>query len=527
MPRANPRLSDYCAARHLLRNLSSTAQLRRNPLSSGSFKYGPRSRRPDPAADQQALDRIHSIVRASLSRCGECAAGPTHIGLGRMHAVLLRCEVERQPLSVIARQLGLSDRQLRRDRSVALRAFASTFRTVASEPQQSIITADVAALRLSQARELHAVGRSALALATLTSIAKDSPRCERRVEALCLAAEIHIEALQHSDALSCLADARAIQRSDEGPFDGNAVPADEELDFAEWLLRWRIGASCGLASGPPAILTLERRAEHSPNEQRRALFVRAAAAYGLQRWEVGDRRGRNTVLRALEALRSLGNTREKERLAILDADVQFFALCAPRGAARDRYRIIEDQATKRGHIHAMLRARTERIACEAALGQRPKRFVAEPLRALDPFEKRAMSYSYAWSARVVAQNEAPGVRSLAAARLTETLLPPRSAQALMARGVRVTCALQAGGLDEARRSALEIVRDAEAVGNHRVRGAAVSYLAEIAYMLRRRVDAQRHVRRAIELLEQYGTYESLKRAHMIARLLRIAGCQNR
>jgi len=31
---------------------------------------------------------------------------PTHIDLGRMHAVLLRCEVERQPLSVIARQLG-------------------------------------------------------------------------------------------------------------------------------------------------------------------------------------------------------------------------------------------------------------------------------------------------------------------------------------------------------------------------------------------------------------------------------------
>lgn len=523
MPRANPRLSDYCAARHLLRNLARPAQLRRNPLSSGFFKYGPRSRRRDAAADQRALDRLHGIVHSSLSRCGDYAAGLPHIDLGRIHAVLLRCEVEQQPLSVVAGQLGLSDRQLRRDRSVALRVFASTFRAVVSETQQPITTTDVSALRLAQAKELHAVGKSALALAAVTSISKDSPRCERRIEALCLAAEIHVEALQHSVASSCLADARAIRRAVESSLDDAAATVtEEELDFCEWLLRWRTGISSGLASSPPGVLALERRVEHSPNEKRRALFVRAAATYGLQRWEVGDRRGRNTVLRALEALQSLGDTRDKERLALLDADAQFFALCAPRGAARDRYRAIEAHATKRGHLRAMLLARTELIACETALGERPRQLVADPLRAVDPLEKRAMSYTYAWSSRVVAQHEAPGLRSLAAARITETLLPARSAQVLMVRGVRVARALQIGRLDDARRLALEIVRDAEMVGNHRVRGAAMSYLAEIAYMLRRRVEAQRYVRRAIELLEQYGTYESLKRAHMIARLLRIA-----
>jgi hypothetical protein len=522
MPRANPRLSDYCAARHLLANLASPAQLRRNPLSAGFFKYGSRSRRRDPAADQRTLDRLYGIVHSSLSRCGEYAAGPPHVDLGRIHAVLLRCEVEQQPLSTVAGQLGLSDRQLRRDRSVALRAFASAFRAVLSETQQPITTADVLALRLAQAKELHAVGQSALALAAATSISEDSPRCERRIEALCLAAEIHIEALQYSVASSCLANARAIQRAGEGSLDGAvATVTEEELDFCEWLLRWRTGSSCGLASSPPGVLALQRRADRSPNEQRRALFVRAAAAYGLQRWEIGDRRGRNPVLRALEALQSLGDTRERERLALLDADAQFFALCTPRGAARDRYRSIEGHAAKRGYIHAMLRARTELIACETPLGKRPGQFLADPLRAFAALEKRAMSYTYAWSSRVVAQNEAPGLRSVAAARITETLLPARSAQVFMVRGVRIARALQTGRLDDARRSALELVRDAETVGNHRVRGAGISYLAEIAYTRRRRIDAQRYACRAIELLEQYGTYESLKRAHMIARLLRI------
>lgn len=132
------------------------------------------------------------------------------------------------------------------------------------------------------------------------------------------------------------------------------------------------------------------------------------------------------------------------------------------------------------------------------------------------------SYSYAWSARVVAQNEVPGPRALAAARLTETLLPARSAQALTARGIRVAWAVRSGRLEEARTLALGIIRDAEAVGNHRIRGAAISYLAEIAFARHRRGEAQQYARRAIDLLEQHGTYESLKRAYMIAGILKIA-----
>jgi hypothetical protein len=346
---------------------------------------------------------------------------------------------------------------------------------------------------------------------------------ERRIEALCLAAEIHVEAMRHSEALSRLADAREILRLNLDRLEPVAARvANGELDFAEWLLRWRSAASCGLASRPPGILAVAHGAEHSSDERHRALFVRAAAAYALQRWEVGDRRGRDVVLRALDTLRSLSSVGAREQLAILDADVQFFALCSPRGAARDRYRIIEDLATKRGHIRAILRARAERVACELALGQRHQRPIDETLRAFDSTEHREMSYSYAWSARVVAQNEAPGARALAAAQLTETLLPERSAQALMARGVRVACALRGGRLEEARTLALGIVRHAEDVGNHRLRGAAISYLAEIAFARHRRGEARQYARRAIDLLEQHGTYESLKRAYMIAAMLKIA-----
>jgi hypothetical protein len=523
MPRADPNRSDYCASRHLLRNLDTLSELRRNPLVRGYFAPGRLLRRRDAAADRRALDRICTIVRSSLARCSERVPNGSHVTLGRIHAALLRCDIDDQPLPLVAAELGLSERQLRRERRAAFSAFADAFHAAEREQQQPAAANDVATVRIAEAVELHETGQCDLALATLASIAAAAPAAERRIEALCLAAEAELEGARHAVASSHLAEARAVLRLRADELDGGtACVAGEEVDFVEWLLRWRTGVSSGFASPPPVVLSRACAADRASDEGRRALFVRASAAYAMQRWENGDRRGRDAVLRALEASRSLGTIRAKEQLATMDAEARFFALCAPPGAALARYRLIEHVAAQRGHVRAMLGARAERIACEVVTRGRRQRFIDETLHAFGSAERRTMSYTYACVARIVAQRECPGPRALAAARLTESLVPAVTAQALMARCVRVACALQSSRTDEASVLAREVATDAETVGNHRLRGAAVGYLAEIALARGWPREAQHHARQALQLLERHGTYESLKRAGAIARRLQIA-----
>ena len=115
MPRADPTRSDYCASRHLLRNLENAAELRRNPLVREYFAGGAggASQRRDAAADRGALEQIRSDVRTSLARCSDHVGRCTHVALGRIHGALLRCDVDHQPLTAVAAELGLSERQLR------------------------------------------------------------------------------------------------------------------------------------------------------------------------------------------------------------------------------------------------------------------------------------------------------------------------------------------------------------------------------------------------------------------------------
>jgi hypothetical protein len=223
----------------------------------------------------------------------------------------------------------------------------------------------------------------------------------------------------------------------------------------------------------------------------------------------------------LETLRSLRTIRTREQLAIMDADAQFLALCSPPGVARDRFRRIEEAAACRGHLRAKLGARAERMACEIAKRSPRRSFVDRVLQPFGSSEQRMMPHTYARVVRIAAQHEYPGPRALAAARLAESLVPEAGAQALMARCVRVACALRSGQLDEARTLARAIRNDAEIAGNQRIRGAAIGYLAEIALAEHRLREAQDHVWHALQLLEQHGTYESLKRASAIARTLKI------
>ena len=519
MPRADPARSPYCASRHLLRNLDDACALRRNPLAHPYFAAAGALNRGDLAADRDALETLRGAVHLALARCREYAAERGHVGVGRIYAALLRCELDNAAPAVVAAELGLSERQLRRERRLAHDAFMHAFAQLAATPHAPVRAADLAALRLAHAVELHECGQSALALAACEAMAAGAPLAERRIEALCLAAEAELDAARFDACAQRLAEADAIfaLRRDELTADA-AGSALEQIDFVAWSLRRHTGAAGGFAMEPPRIVA--RTGALDPDEARRALLVRALAAYAMQRWETGDlEHGRDAIRRAQAVLGSLDPSRAKERFALMHADVMLAVLRLPPVSGRDGLLQVEELAARSGHARRLLPVRAERIGSEVPVLRRPDEICDAVLGMFGAAERRTMSLSFATAARLVAQYEEDPRRGTDAALLTERFAAPRSAEALFARCRRAVFALRLGQCDEARALAHAIQADAQELGNGRLHGAAARHLARIALAQHRVCDAQRHVREALPLLERYGAYESLREANAIARRL--------
>ena len=528
MPRADPTRSDYCASRHLLRNLDAVAELRRNPLVRDYFADAPDApRRRDTAAGRAALERVRDDVRTALARCSDYATGRGHVALGRMHAVLLRCEIDDQPLPVVAAEIGLSERQGRRERRAAHAAFVRAFRAASAARARATVPAaacDVGTVRLAEAVELHELGQGVLAQSAFASIAAGAPEAARRIEALCLAAEAELDALREPSASAHLARARAVLLSRARELDDDAARAAEEhIDFVAWLLRWHTATGAAFAMQPPLVVRATGD-DGARGEPRRALFVRAAAAYATQRTEVGDRRaGYDAARRALNVLPSLHPTRTKERLAILTADAHVYSLHVSRGGDRHRFRIVERLAASHGHVRAMLGARAQRIAGAVAEGPSAAGRIAEEiLRPFGAAERHTMARTLVSAAQCVAQCESNVRDAAASAELVESMLPPRNATALMVRYARANHALAGRRYDDARTLAQSVYEDAELTGNGRLRGLAARMLAASALRNRRRGAAQRYIREALALNERYGCPEALARTNALARRLDIA-----
>jgi len=420
--------------------------------------------------------------------------------------------------------MGLSERQLRRERAAAHAAFARAFRALNRSVPVPATVCDVATVRLAEAVELHELGFGALAQSTFASIAAGAPAVARRIEALCLAAEAEFDALRTVAAAAHLADARGIiSRNARELDDESARTADEHVDFIAWLLRWQTAVSAGLATQPPLVL-IPVGDDRAQNESRRALFVRAASAYTSQRWEVGDgKRGRSAVRRALEVMPTLCPTRTKERLALLAAEAQMVGLHTAGGEDRVFAVRIEELAASHGHMHTMLNARADRIVGDAGSrpGARAPIFDAV-ISGFDAAGRRTMARTFAWSASGVAQCESNPEKAEASARLAERLVPPRSAPALMARCMRAYVAIAAHRYDEASELAQAVYADAEFVGNARMRGAAARGLASVAIGYRRRSEARRYIREALSLVGRYGSPAAFVRANAVAQQLDVA-----
>ena len=185
--------------------------------------------------------------------------------------------------------------------------------------------------------------------------------------------------------------------------DDAARAADEHVEFVAWLLRWHTGAGAGLTAQPPIVLATPGDVR-AHTEYRRALFVRAAAAYAAQRLEVGDgANGCAAVARGWDAMSTFDSARARERLALMMADAGLYGLRAPRGGDRHRFRVVERLAASYGHVQTLLVARAQRIAGKAAVGPGASDRICDAI--LKPFgagERRSMARAFAWAAEIAA-----------------------------------------------------------------------------------------------------------------------------
>ena len=213
----------------------------------------------------------------------------------------------------------------------------------------------------------------------------------------------------------------------------------------------------------------------------------------------------------------------KERLAVMLAETQLYALRARPGDDRDRFMDIEKLAAANGHVRTMLAARSERIVAETIGGKSPGgRIFDDVMRPFGAVERRTMARTFAWAAHIVTQAESNPRDSVASAELAESLVPARSVAALATRCVRADIAIDAQRYDAARELAQSAYSDAEVTGNGRLRATAARTLAATALGTRRRCEAQRYIREALALTERFGSPEALSRTTALARRLNVA-----
>jgi hypothetical protein len=519
MPRAKPSLSGYCASRHLLRNLDDARELRRNPLAAGYFCTPARSRRRTPEDDRRTLDLLRGLVRDALGALyADAPAECDGARLGRMHAALLRCEIDRQPPERVAGELGLSDRQLRRERSAAHEAFLRAFRRAAeADREPAAACADIAELRLAEAVELHAIGKSRLGLAVFASIADAAPHVATRLEALCLAAEAELDA-GRLDEMRCLVEQAKALFALHGTTlsDLERSLFGDHIEFLEWALRWQLGIGAGVAMRAPSIVS-EATASHDYSERRRALRVRALAAFASQRWDVGDvRQGHAALHIARCLLPSLRVSRVTEIIAIVHVEARLFAL---RDATDMHARMVavERLAEKVGHVRIVLAARAERLATFEERTRPANDTFDSVLATFGAAERGSMVRTFTYVACIAAQWERDPRRAMRAAELAEAHALPGSATALLARLMRVNRMIDFGRHAEAQPIAESILTEAALSGNSRLRGSAERDLATIALKQGRPRDARRIIADALPGLERYGSRIAFVEASEIAR----------
>jgi hypothetical protein len=373
-------------------------------------------------------------------------------------------------------------------------------------------------LRLAEAVELHCIGQSRLGLSVFSSIAGAAPRMSTRLEAVCLATEAQFDAGRVYEAEALVTEAKAMYALHGTAMDESERDAFEEhIEFLEWAVRWQLGDNAGVAMRPPSIVA-QPAAGNATDEKRRALRVRALAAYAGQRWEVGDVPiGLDAVRVAERLLPAIGESRTKEQLGVMHVHAQLYALRGQPEENRQRMHAVEILAAAACHIRPLFAARADQLSGDPAQETRNDRAFDHLLDEVASAEKGSVDRTLAYVACIAAQWHGDPRRAARAAEVPATVLPRGSGIALLGRATRAHYAIGSRRFDDARAIVEGVLSDARRCGNERLRASADRNLAVIALRRGHARDARRLITNAMPVIERYGSQMVFSDACAIAR----------
>ncbi len=226
MARSDPARSDYCASRHLLRNLNQPRRLRRNPLAAGFFAADD---------DHSALARIRHRISRAFDVIDAFEAQYARRA-ARWVTILVRVDVERHDPSAVASDLGLSIRQFHRERRNAHDRFIAAYRTTQSQQTPILVEDKFDGRLLQRAVALADSGEVSSAQAILLDVARSADD-GTRVEALAQLAESETWGHRLERAQAHLNDAKALFARANFSTDQEQRLRDV-FEAAELRLRW-------------------------------------------------------------------------------------------------------------------------------------------------------------------------------------------------------------------------------------------------------------------------------------------------
>ncbi len=491
MPYADPARSAYCAARHLLRHAGNALELRRNPLVCASV-------------DRELSDpRLVSVVQAKIDRAfAAMDQNPAAFSVRRRSrhaAILLRCDVFREPRRTVARALTLSLPQFERERRAAMTRFLESFQRsgTGGEAMVDSVRTGLARTVRDRAVRLADSGHRQSALTLLDDVVRNAGPMQK-VQSLIRVAEI--EAGDHA-----VHRAKAALRSAATVLQGDSLTSEESgrLWLAHEAAALRV---CAVEHGPQAAAQsiLERRSL-PPSAESIALLVSQA--------EVLDACGmakacRPFVSQALELVPAVPEIEPATGvdLAVLKSQLNFWLDPSANGrAGLDEAISIARGAGYAGRAVFMeLSALGGRWAATNAPETRRKyRALLEHIRRYGemPRETRFVAY---WDAADVECGLGDPWRAAEAAR-NALALAPNPQRALLMKALLARAYARGRRLAMSERIALEVIEDRDAGRSGMAVFSAKRTLAYLASLGHRPREAWQHLSDARELAPRYGT----------------------
>jgi len=400
----------------------------------------------------------------------------------RHTVILLRMDLGREPVAAVARDLGLSERQLRRERHAAHARFLTSFRAVqlaASEVHER--APDV---QIDRAERLADSGEARSALAILDDVALHAADSAARCLALVRAADIETDLHRLDAAGRRLRDAQRLIAERVVPLERTKA-LEQEHRVGALQLEW-------FEVGPAVVATKAQRAQE-PADARLWMLRACAALRG------GDGIGARTLAAAARgALRACDDAGLRLDLEILEAELAHFLDGNAERAERSFARVVSlagEQGFGGRRLWAThLRAFTDWLSTHSTAARGEYRALVDRVDGSLPEQHRLMLYFSAADIELAIGSPRRATRAARnALQLATNEYERLSAEALLA-GAQLRC----GQFDAAECIASETANGARRIGYFRVVSTAQRIAAEAALARGDRHAAREHIDEALQ-----------------------------